>query len=334
MSKIWAYCNFINDTECENSLSMLDKLQAVIENDKFDLEVIVLGLEQDKDDIPIKELRKLNVSKVFYVVNDMFNSTSNYSVYVEAMQNLLHKNKPEYLIFDSSSHSRIVAAQVATAMESGLTAECSKYYVNENNQIVQVRPTFEGNTYAHIITRSDIKMSTTLPSLYKANPTVDEGADKLEVELIELELHELEEGIYVKNDFIDSNENYSDKKLEKYNMIFAAGMGLGCKENVDKLKELAKRYNAGFGASRSVIEMGWADWSDLIGMSGSYVSPELYIAFGISGSLQHVEGMRDSSKIVSINTDRNAPLHRICNSVIIANAINIIDYLLEKEKNI
>ena len=92
MSKIWSYCNFINDTECENSLSMLDKLQAVIENDKFDLEVIVLGLEQDKDDIPIKELRKLNVSKVFYVVNDMFNSTSNYSVYVEAMQNLLHKN--------------------------------------------------------------------------------------------------------------------------------------------------------------------------------------------------------------------------------------------------
>lgn len=327
MSKVWAYCDFSNVKERDKSLSLLYKLQEVIKDNRFTFEVVLLGSNQSFHDIPVQHLQGLNVSKIYCAVNSILNGINNYSAYVEAMQILIGKYNPKYLMFSGSRHNRIVAAQLATALESGLTAECSQYYVNADNEIVQIRPTFEGNTYAHIIAKSDIKISTTLPSSYQRISIPDSDTGFLEIETIELTLTTSIQDTYFNN---FSVFNISDLgKLDKHNVIFAAGMGLGSEENVNKLKILAKRHNAGFGASRPVVEMGWAEQSDLIGMSGTCVSPNLYIAFGISGSLQHMEGMRNAAKIISINTDRNAPLHQICYSVILTDAVDMLDYLLK-----
>ncbi|MCX8131702.1 MAG: electron transfer flavoprotein subunit alpha/FixB family protein [Clostridia bacterium] len=325
-SKVWAYCNFSNDAERDRSLSTLYKLQEVIKDNRFILEVISLGAERCAQDIPLQHLQALNVSRIYCATNSMLNGINNYFAYIEAMQLLLNKYTPQYLIFSGSQHNRIVAAQLATAMEAGLTAECSQYYVNTDHQIVQIRPTFEGNTYAHIISKSEIKMSTTLPTPYQGI-SISKNIGKIpEIEIIELSLTTSNQGIYINSAPILNTPD--TKKLDKFDVIFAAGMGLGSKENVSKLRKLAQKHNAGFGASRPVVEMGWAERSDLIGMSGACVSPELYIAFGISGSLQHMEGMRNTAKIISINTDRNAPLHQICYSVILADAEDMLDYLL------
>ena len=326
MCKVWAYCNFSNVKERDKSLSLLYKLQEAIKDNRFILEVILLGSKPSDQDIPIQHLQGLNVSKIYCATNSILNGINNYFAYIEAMQILINRYNPRYLMFSGSRHNRIVAAQLATALESGLTAECSQYYVNEDNEIVQIRPTFEGNTYAHIISKSELKVSTALPSSYQ-RITISNSTEKSpEIEIIELALTTSNKDMYTNN---SSVFNISDTgKLDKYDVVFAAGMGLGSKENVNKLKILAKRYNAGFGASRPVVEMGWAEQSDLIGMSGKCISPNLYIAFGISGSLQHMEGMRNTAKVISINTDRNAPLHQICYSVLLTDAVDMIDYLL------
>lgn len=328
MSKVWAYCNFSDVNERDKSLSMLYKLQDVMKDNRFTLEVITLVSKRHDDDIPIQHLQGLNVSKFYCVTNNIFNGINNYLAYVEAMKTLINKYNPKYLMFSSSRHNRIVAAQLATALESGLTAECSRYYVNSDNEIVQIRPTFEGNTYAHIISKSSVKMSTALMSSYQRISIPDSATKTLDIETIKLPLVTPYKDIYFNN---STTFNIPVTPiLEKYDVIFAAGMGLGTKENVNKLKRLAKKHNVGFGASRPVVEMGWAEQSDLIGMSGTCVSPNLYLAFGISGSLQHMEGMRSAAKIISINTDKNAPLHQLCCSIILADAVNILDYLINE----
>ncbi|WP_024833793.1 electron transfer flavoprotein subunit alpha/FixB family protein [Ruminiclostridium josui] len=328
MSKVWAYCNFSDVNERDKSLSLLYKLQDVMKDNRFTLEVIALGAKRCDEDIPIQHLQCLNVSKIYCVTNNVFNGINNYVAYVEAMKILINKYNPQYLMFSSSRHNRIVAAQLATALESGLTAECSKYYVNTDNEIVQIRPTFEGNTYAHIISKSAVKMSTALKSSYQRISISESITKTLDIETIELPLEIPHKNIYFNNSTAFNIP--VTPKLEKYDVIFAAGMGLGSKENVNKLKRLAKRHNVGFGASRPVVEMGWAEQSDLIGMSGSCVSPNLYLAFGISGSLQHMEGMRNAAKIISINTDKNAPLHQLCYSIILADAVEMLDYLINE----
>jgi electron transfer flavoprotein alpha subunit len=325
-TKVWAYCSFSTVEERDISLSQLYKLQDAIRDGNFILEVVLLGAELHEQEIPMQHLQALNVHKIYYATNSLLNGISNYSAYVEAMQILLNRYTPQYLFFSGTLHNRIIAAQLATAMETGLTAECSQYYVNTDCQIVQIRPTFEGSTYAHILSVSDIKMATTLPSPWRKTLISDNTQKIPKIEAVKLSLKTFNQDIY--NNRGSAPVISAVKKIDKFNVVFAAGMGLGSKENVNKLKKLAEIYNAGFGASRPLVEMGWAESSDLIGMSGACISPDLYIAFGISGSLQHMEGMRNAAKIISINTDRNAPLHQICYSVILSDAVSMLDYLL------
>lgn len=328
MDKVWAYCSFSDDKECNSSLSMLYKLQEVIKDSSFTLQVILLVAKRCDYEIPLLQLQCLNVSKILCITNSIFEDKNNYPAFVESMQILINKYNPQYLMFGGSRHSRIIAAQLATSLESGLTAECSRYYVNAEKEIVQMRPTFEGNTYAHIISKSVVKMSTALPSPYQRISLSDKAVKFPEIETIELSIKIPKHYNYINNCYVLNIPE--TKKLDKFDVVFAAGMGLGSEENVNKLKEYAERNNGGFGVSRPVVEMGWAEQSDLIGMSGTVVSPNLYVAFGISGSLQHMEGMRNAAKVISINTDINAPLHQLCNSVILADAAVMLDYLMNE----
>lgn len=328
MDKVWAYCNFSSAKECDRSLSLLYKLQEVIKDSRFTLEVVLLGEKHYDNDFLIEHLKGLNVSKVYCIADNTLNGINNYSSYVEAMQILVNKYNPKYLMFSGSRHNRIVAAQLATALESGLTAECTRYYVDMNGEIIQIRPTFEGNTYAHIMSGSAVKMSTALPSLYQHILMPDSTESVPEFEVIELLLRTSNKAVYINNS--SAADTAGTSKRNHYDVMFVAGMGLGSEENVNKLKKLAKRHNAGFGTSRPVVEMGWAEQSTLIGMSGTCISPNLYIAFGISGSLQHMEGMRGAAKIISINIDKNAPLHQLCHSIIVADAVDMLDSLLNE----
>lgn len=326
MNKVWAYCNFSDDKECDRSLSLLYKLQDIMKSNKFILEVILLESNLCKHDLPMQYLQSLNVSKIYYATNNFFDGINNYSAYVEGMQILIAKYNPKYLMFSGSRHNRAVAAQLATALECGLTAECSQYYINTDDEIVQIRPTFEGNKYAHIISKSSVKMSTALPAPYQQISTLSSLEKLPDIETIELSLATLNKDTYISTSSLLNIFNF--RKLDQYDVIFVAGMGLGSEKNVNKLKNLAQKYNVGFGASRPVVEMGWAKQSNLIGMSGNCISPDLYVAFGVSGSLQHMEGMRNSKRIISINTDKKAPLHQLCYAVVYADAVYMLDYLL------
>lgn len=118
--------------------------------------------------------------------------------------------------------------------------------------------------------------------------------------------------------------------LSAARVIVSVGRGVGGPENIPIFRELAARLGAGFGATRVVVDAGWVPFAHQVGQTGAAVAPELYLAFGISGAIQHLAGMHRSRCVVAINTDADAPLCRIADLVVKADAVKVAETLLDR----
>ncbi|MDE6669299.1 MAG: electron transfer flavoprotein subunit alpha/FixB family protein, partial [Muribaculaceae bacterium] len=195
--------------------------------------------------------------------------------------------------------------------------------------LYQIRPAFGGNIVATIVN----------PDCRPQMATVREGVMKKEIkdsdykgEVVELDIDK-----YVKpEDFvveiIDRHVEKSKVNLKGSPIIVAGGYGMGSKENFDLLYNLADTLGAEVGASRAAVDAGWVDHDRQIGQTGVTVRPKLYIACGISGQIQHIAGMQDSSIIIAINNDPNAPINTIADYVIIGNVEDVVPKLIKYYK--
>lgn len=328
MDKLWVCCSFDNEYELKLSMSLISKVSHLVQQHEISLEVIYLT-QSNITTLPVNDMSALCVSILHIWRKECFDNV-HIRNYVMALQMLIEKYLPRFFIFIGTSFYRNIAAQLATSMNVGLTAECTEFYLNEVNELIQVRPAFEGNTFAHIRSESDLIMATALPVVnsvvFKNNKQIDIQVDNINLPLP------------LRLPWSDYKENKSDeaKKNDLYNhsIVFAGGMGLKTKENFKKLQLLAKKYKVGLAASRPVVEMGWVDKSHLVGISGHCITPKVYVAFGISGMLQHIEGVNGATVIVSINTDKEAPIHNIANYIIYSDAVEIITHLLQGDEEL
>ena len=118
--------------------------------------------------------------------------------------------------------------------------------------------------------------------------------------------------------------------LDRAKVVFAGGRGLGSRENFEKLARCAARYGAGLAASRLAVDLGWCRNDLQVGQTGRAVAPEIYVAFGISGAIQHIAGIQNARKIYAVNTDKTAPIFEFSDFGLVADAIQVIDRLLAK----
>lgn len=127
-------------------------------------------------------------------------------------------------------------------------------------------------------------------------------------------------------------DEFSDNlvSLDRAKVVFAGGRGLGSGENFEKLSRCAARYGAGLAASRLAVDLGWCRNDLQVGQTGRAVAPEIYVAFGISGAIQHLAGIQNARKIYAVNTDKTAPIFEFSDFGLIADAVRVIDRLLEK----
>lgn len=119
-----------------------------------------------------------------------------------------------------------------------------------------------------------------------------------------------------------------DLRLDGARLVFAAGRGIGSPQNFQKLTECARRYGAGLAASRPVVDMGWCRNDRQVGQTGHSIAPQIYVAFGISGAVQHLAGIRNAQKIFAVNIDKNAPIFAYADVGLVADASSVIDSLL------
>ncbi|MBA7694654.1 Caffeyl-CoA reductase-Etf complex subunit CarE [subsurface metagenome] len=252
--------------------------------------------------------------------------------YTNILLYIINKYKPTIFLAPSTTQGRALLSRTAASIYTGLTADCTGLSVDEEGNLIQTRPAFGGSVKAKIITpNTRPQMATVRPKVFSPLPKNPEKAGEIIEETIPSE--KLKSVSKFESWISDETSLIS---IEDADIIVAGGRGLGKEENFKFLFELAELMGAAVGASRTVIDEGWIPYSHQVGQTGKTVAPSIYMAFGISGAIQHLEGMRSSDFIVAVNKDPEAPIFKVADIGIVADLFDVIPALKEafiKKKN-
>jgi len=237
---------------------------------------------------------------------------------------LIEEEKPEIFLFGATHFGRSLGPRVAAALKTGLTADCIDLQIDENGDLVQIRPAFTGNILAHIKTRTRPVMSTVR---YKVMQMRERDITRNGT-IIEknVEISSLASPKFLGKEK-ETGLNIADAKV-----IVSGGRGLGTPEGFKLIKELADVLEGVVGSSRTPVDDGWIGKEHQVGFSGNTVKPKLYIACGISGSPQHLAGMKDSEMIIALNTDPSASIFKFADYGIVGDLYQILPQMIKEIK--
>lgn len=287
-----------------------------------ELSVVIAGYEVDKE---VKELLHYSVDKAYYI-NDPLLKDFTTDGYAISIADLIEVKKPEVVLVGATSIGRDIAPRIAGKIGTGLTADCTKLEIDlTDNKLLQTRPAFGGNLMATIVCpKNRPQMSTVRPGVMAKAIRTESENGVLEV---------VNPGLTEKMIRTRLVEMLPQEKkainLTDARIIVSAGRGLKRAEGFELIKELADKLGAEIGASRAAVDSGWIEHSHQVGQTGTTVRPELYIACGISGAIQHLAGMSDSKYIVAINKDSKAPIFNICDYGIVGDLYEILPEMIE-----
>jgi caffeyl-CoA reductase-Etf complex subunit CarE len=249
--------------------------------------------------------------------------------YSKVVSDLIQSKKPEVVLFGATTVGRDLAPRISQRIYTGLTADCTGLDVDEGERLLlQTRPAFGGNIMATIITaRHRPQMSTVRPGVMKAaqpDPARQGTVEKVAVELGDADLN-VEILRVVK-------EARRRANLEDAKIIVSGGRGLGGPDGFKLVAQLAEAIGGEVGSSRAAVDAGWITQDYQVGQTGKTVRPELYIACGISGAIQHQAGMKESKFIVAINKDPGAPIFQIADAAIVGDLYTVIPEIIKQLK--
>lgn len=250
--------------------------------------------------------------------------------YLDCFVNLINKYHPEILLIGATGLGRDLASAVATALNTGLTADCTKLSIDKERRLLeQTRPAFGGNVMATILTENARpQMASVRPRVLPVPPFRKERVGELIRESIELKEDEIATKIL---EIIPLNsDNESD--IRTADIIVSGGKGMLEKKNFTILEELASLLGGTVGASRCAVDAGWISHERQVGQTGKTVRPKLYLACGISGAIQHLVGMQNAEHIIAINKDKNAPIFEVAHVGIVGDVFEIVPPLITSLK--
>lgn len=239
--------------------------------------------------------------------------------YRQAVVQLCNKENPEGIILGHTSIGKDLAPQVAAELQSGLISDVVDLEV-DGDEIQFTRPIYSGKAFEKKQIETGLIFATVRPNNI-ASLEKDEGREG-EIQTADLEMRDLRTII---KDTVKKSTGGID--LSEANIIVAGGRGVKSEEGFNALYELAEVLGAGVGASRGACDAEYCDYSLQIGQTGKVVTPDLYIAVGLSGAIQHLAGMSNSKVIVAINKDPEAPIFEVADYGIVGDLFEVVPLL-------
>jgi len=335
MNNIVVYLEIEDGIVADVSLELLTKGRSLANQIKCKLEAIAIGSQLDGIGAQVFPYGV----DILTIADDkrLFPYTS--LPHTAILVKLFGEEKPQIALMGATSIGRDLGPRVSSALYSGLTADCTSLEIGDHEDkkegktykdlLYQIRPAFGGNIVATIIN----------PEQRPQMATVREGVMKKEIldNNYKGETKKLDVSKYVSDsDFIVSViERHMEKSklnIKGSPIIISGGYGIGSRENFNLLFDFASVIGAEVGASRAAVDAGFADHERQIGQTGVTVRPKLYIACGISGQIQHVAGMQESSMIIAINNDPSAPINAIADYIITGNVEEVIPKMIKYYK--
>lgn len=248
--------------------------------------------------------------------------------YTKAMCTLIKKYNPAVLLIGATNNGRDLGPRVSSRMQTGLTADCTELGVDLETRLVKwTRPAFGGNLMATILCPDHRpQIGTVRPGVFKKPEEDPEHKGEIIHETVEFGPGEIRTRILE----VITEAGGVDVNLEEAEIIVSGGRGVGGSEGFEVLKELADEIGAQIGASRAAVDSGWISSLHQVGQTGKSVGPNIYIACGISGAIQHVAGMSSSDVIIAINKDPDAPIFNIADYGIVGDLFEVIPELTKR----
>jgi len=271
-----------------------------------------------------------------FLVEDPTLSVYRTDPYAAVLIDLVRKYQPEVFILGASTRGRDLAGSVATRLCTGLTADCTELAIDPETRLLrQTRPAFGGNIMATII------CPHRRPQMATVRHHVFELPERDAPPLSPPKLGGRTGGQIVRERAVMGEDEIASKvvdfitqegevNLADAQVIVAGGLGVGGPEGFDPICELAEVLGGAVGSSRAVVDAGWIPYAHQVGQTGRTVRPDLYIACGISGAIQHLAGMKTASCIVAINTDPEAPIFQVAHYGIVGDLFQVVPALTEQ----
>lgn len=291
-------------------------------------------LAGDKMEAEAKKVITFGVDEVFLVEDKRL---AHYTPipYTKVVKQIIESEKPQIVLYGATTTGRDLGPRIASNLKVGLTADCTELQIGDHkirdkeftNILYQIRPAFGGNIIATIVSPEKTpQMATVREGVMKMTEANADYKGKITPVSVKLETADF------MTEIIKRVREEKSVNLKGAQIIVSGGIGVETKENFKLVEELAHVLGGEVGASRAAVDAGLVSQPHQVGQTGTTVRPRLYIACGISGSIQHRAGMAESSKIIAINTDPDAPIFGIAHYGIVGDLNEVIPQFIKAFK--
>ena len=323
---IWVFAEQSDGTIRKVAFEILSQARKMADTLGEELCAVIMG---ESVESLADQFAPYGADKVYVVENA---SLKDYTTggYTKALVDLVKQHEPSMLLGGATVMGKDLFPRVAARLDTGLAVDCTDIKLGEGNQFVATRPMYAGKAYAEVgfsdatPRMASIRPNVLIPSQPDASRTAEIikvaaeiGPDDSKVKIVEV--------LKIAGEKVD---------LTEAEIIVAGGRGMKGPENFQLLEEMAGILNATVGASRAAVDAGWKDQADQVGQTGKVVAPNLYIACGISGAIQHFAGMGTSKYIVAINKDPEAVIFGKCDYGICDDLFKVLPKLNEEIKKL
>jgi len=321
---VWVFGEQKNGEAANVALELLGEGRKLADQLKVKLAAVLMG---DNVEAAAKKLISYGADEV-YLVDDPSLKNFNDESYADIFVQLISRYRPEIVLLGATTYGRSLAPRVASRLNTGLTADCTKLEIDlEKRIILQTRPAFGGNLMATIICPNHRpQMSTVRPKVMKAlEPDMSRNGEIIRPGIV------IPEDVKVKvTDIVTTL--CETVNLTEADIIVSGGRGMGDPKNFALVEELAKVLGGAVGASRATVDAGWIEYSHQVGQTGKTVGPKIYFACGISGAVQHLAGMSSSDTIIAINKNPEAPIFKVATFGIVGDVLEVLPALTAEFK--
>lgn len=271
------------------------------------------------------ELAKYGVDKV-YVADDAMFADYTTDAYSEAVAKVVKENDASILLLSASVQGKDLSSRLVGKLATGMASDCTDVKIADG-KLLAIRPMYAGKVFGEIVIESYPQMASLRPKVFAAVENARAG-----------EVVKFDAGIAadaLKTKVLETQKDASGKvDLTEADIIVSGGRGMKGADEYKVIEELADLLGAAVGASRAAVDAGWRPQSDQVGQTGKVVSPNLYIACGISGAIQHLAGMSSSKYIVAINKDAEAPIFARADYGIVDDLFKVVPEVTSEAKKI
>ncbi len=269
-------------------------------------------------------LAKTGVSKVYQIDNAAM-ATFAPEVFTAALTEVIQKAQPAVVLFGATGFGKELGASVGARLDLGLITDCISFAV-DGGALVMKRPVYAGKAVATVKPKSLPVMVSIRPNIFAP---AEEGSASAPIEQVDFTAPTPRAKVIekVKKEAVAVD-------LAEAKIVISGGRGVKSAEGFEPIKQMANTLGAAVGASRAAVDAGWIDYSTQVGQTGKTVAPQLYIALGISGAIQHLAGMSSSKVIVAVNKDPDAPIFKVADYGIVGDLFDVVPVLNEEFKKV